>query len=192
MNKFDSIETQNLNAIPMNDQTKFRLNEINKVKDYFISEIQERRAISKKFSKYIAGFDYADQIFTVLSASFFTLSIASQATVVGIPVGLAGASLTVVFYLTTGIVKKLLNVTRKKNKKHNKIVMLTKSKLNSIETLMLQALIDLDISHEEFKTIVNDKEKYEQMKENIRNTKNRDELSENSRDIRENNENAWD
>ena len=65
--------------------------------------------------------------------------------------------------------------------------MLAKSKLNSIETLMSQALIDLDISHDaEFKTIVNEKEKYEQMKENIRNTKSKDELSENSRDIREN------
>ena len=64
--------------------------------------------------------------------------------------------------------------------------MLAKSKLNSIETLMSQALID----HEEFKTIVKEKEKYEQMKESIRNTKSRDELSENSRDIRENNENA--
>ena len=63
--------------------------------------------------------------------------------------------------------------------------MLAKSKLNSIETLMSQALIDLDISHEEFKTIVNEKEKYKQMKESIRNTKSRDELSENSRDIRE-------
>ena len=68
--------------------------------------------------------------------------------------------------------------------------MLAKSKLNSIETLMSQGLIDLDISHEEFKTIVNEKEKGEQMKESIRNTKSRDELSENSSDIRENNENA--
>ena len=75
-------------------------------------------------------------------------------------------------------------------KKHNKIVMLAKSKLNSIESLMSQALIDLDISHEEFKTIVNEKEKYEQMKESIRNTKSRDELSENCRDIRENRGNA--
>ena len=60
--------------------------------------------------------------------------------------------------------------------------MLAKSKLNSIETLKSQALIDLEISHEEFKTIVNEKEKYEQMKENIRNTKSRDELSENSKE----------
>ena len=66
--------------------------------------------------------------------------------------------------------------------------MLPKRKLNSIETLMSQALIDLDISHEEFKT--NEKEKYETMKENIRNTKSRDELSGNSKDFRENSGNA--
>ena len=68
--------------------------------------------------------------------------------------------------------------------------MIAEIKLNSIETSMSQALIDLDISHEKFKKIVNEKEKYEQMKESIRNIKNRDELSENSRDIRENSGNA--
>ena len=68
--------------------------------------------------------------------------------------------------------------------------MLAKSKLNSIETLMSQALIDLDISHEEFKIIVNEKEKYEQMKESALNLKNKDELTENCRDIRENSGNA--
>ena len=68
--------------------------------------------------------------------------------------------------------------------------MLAKSKLNSIETLVSQGLIDLGISHEEFKAIVNEKEKYEQRKESIRNVKNRGELSENSKDIRENSGNA--
>ena len=67
--------------------------------------------------------------------------------------------------------------------------MLAKSKLNSIETLMSQALIDLDISHEEFKTIANEKEKYEQMKESIRNTKSSDEKDELDENIKENNEN---
>ena len=57
--------------------------------------------------------------------------------------------------------------------------MLAKSKLNSIERLMPQALIDLDISHKEFKTIVNEKEKYDQIKENIRNKKDGVEFSEN-------------
>ena len=184
------MNVSNVVEILLNDQTKFRLNENNKIKNYFNSETRERKAVSKKLSKYIAAFDYADKTFIVLSASFGTLSIVSHATVVGIPVGLTGASLTVVFSLTTGTVKKLLNVTRKKKKKRNKIVTLAKSKLNSIKTLMSQALIDLYISHEEFKTIVNEKEKYEQMKESIRNTKIKDELSENSRDIRENNENT--
>ena len=81
-------------------------------------------------------------------------------------------------------------MTRKKKKKRNKIVKLAKSKLDSIETLIPQALIVLDISHEEFETIVNKKEKYEQMKESIRNTKNKDELSENSKDIRKSSKNT--
>ena len=71
--------------------------------------------------------------------------------------------------------------------------MLAKSKLNSIETLMSQALIDLEITHKEFKTIVNEKEKYEQMKENIRNIKNNDEkneFNENKKNIRRNSGNV--
>ena len=68
--------------------------------------------------------------------------------------------------------------------------MLAKNKLDNIETLMSQPLIDLDISHEEFRAIVNEKEKYEQTKESITNIKNRDELTENRRDIRENSGNA--
>ena len=87
------------------------------MKNYFNSEIKEREAISKKLSKYIVVFDYADKIFITLSASFGNLSIISLSTVIGIPIGSVGASLTVVFSLTTGIVKKLLNVTRKKKKK---------------------------------------------------------------------------
>ena len=85
-------------------------------------EIQERKDIVKKISKYIAAFDYVDKLFITLSASFGTLSIVSHATVVGIPVGIAGTSLTVIFTVTTGIVKKILNITRKKKKKHNKTI----------------------------------------------------------------------
>ena len=70
--------------------------------------------------------------------------------------------------------------------------MLAKSKLNSIEILVSQALIDLDKSNEEFKANVNvnEKEKYDQMKESIINTKSKDKLSENSGDIRKNSGNA--
>ena len=118
------------------------------------------------------------------------IGIISFTNVIGIPARLASASFTLVFSLKTGIIKKLLKITRKKKEKHDKIVMLAKSKLNSIENLLSQALIDLDISHEEFKTIFNEKGKYEQMKQSIRNIKSRDELSENSRDINKNSENS--
>ena len=146
--------------------------------------------MSKKLSKYVAAFNYIDKTLIVLSAASVGISIISFTSVIGIPAGTASASVTLVFSLATEIIKKILKVTRKKKKKHNKIVMLAKSKLNSIETLTSHALIDLYISHEEFKTIVNEKEKYEQMKESIKNIKSRDELSENSRDIKKNSENA--
>ena len=94
------------------------------------------------------------------------VSIISFTSIVGAPVGIASANLTLFFSLTTGIVKKLLNITRNKKKKHDKILMLAKSKLNSIETLISQALIDMEISHEEFITILNEKDKYEKMKHN--------------------------
>ena len=140
----------------------FRINEINKIKYYFNSEIQERKTISKKLSKYTAAFDYIDRTLIVLSATSAGISIISFTSVIGIPARLASASFTLAFYLTIEIIKKkLLKITRKKKNKHNKIFILAKSKFNSIETLMYQVLTDLDISHEEFKTIVNEKEKYE-------------------------------
>ena len=184
-----------MGAIPPSDQTKFRLNEINKIKDYFNTEIQERKTMKQKLSKYIAAFDYIDKTLIVLSATSEGISIISFTSVIGIPARLASAIFTLIFSLTTGIIKKLSKIARKEKKKHNKIFMLANSKVNSIGTLMSQTLIDLDIKHEEFKTIVNEKEKYEIQIRNtkricIRNAKSRDELSENNRDIKENSGNA--
>ena len=125
----------------------------------------------------IFAFDYVDKLFITLSASFGTLSIASHATFVGIPVGIAGASLTVIFTVTTGVVKKILNITRKKKKKHNKIITLAKNKLNIIETLISQALIDFDISHKEFSKIIYEKNNYEQIKDNMRSVKSINDLN---------------
>ena len=104
----------------------------------------------------------------ILSAASSGGSIISFTSIIGAPVAIASAILTLIFSLTTRIVKKLLNLTRNKKKKHDRILMLAKSKLNSIETLTSQALIDLDISHEEFIRILKEKDKYERMKENLR------------------------
>ena len=103
--------------LALNDLTKFRLDEINKIKDYLNAEIKERKDIVKKISKHIDAFDYANKLFITLSASFGTLSIVSHATVVGIPVGIAGASLTVIFTMTTGVVKIIKYHRNKEEKK---------------------------------------------------------------------------
>ena len=86
--------------LSFNDLTRFRLDKINKIKDYFNLEIKERKETTKKLSKYIVLFDYADKISITLSASFGTLSLVSHATIVGIPVGIVGSSLTVLFSVT--------------------------------------------------------------------------------------------
>ena len=136
------------------EQTKFRLDEKSKIENYFIKEINQRKSCSQKLNKYATTFDYIDKISIVLSATTGGVSLISFISVIAAPGGIASASFTLIFSLTTGIVKKLLNITRKKKKKHDKIRMLAKSKLNSIDTLISQALIDMDISHEEFVPIL--------------------------------------
>ena len=107
----------------MSEQIKFRLNEIIGIKNYFHREIDERKSCSKKLSKYVTTFDYIAKILIALS-------------------GIASANFTLIFSLTTVIIKKLLRITRNKNKKHDKILMLAKGKLDSIETLVSHTVID--------------------------------------------------
>ena len=113
----------------------------------------------------------------VLSATSGGVSIISFTTVIGAPVGKASAIFTLFFSLTTEINKKLLGITKNKNKKHDKILALAKKKLNSIDILVSQELIDMEISHDEFITILYAKDKYEKMKKGIRMIKISEELN---------------
>ena len=139
----------NLNAIPLNtnisNEQQFRLNKINEIKDYFLAEIRERELISKNISKYIASLNCFDKSLNVLSILSGSISIASFATVIGVPATIIGASCGFTFLITSGFVKKFLK-TRNKKKKHNKIVMLARSRLNSIEGKISKALVDNEIS----------------------------------------------
>ena len=159
-----------MNNLELTDVNKYRLDEINKIKEYFDNEIKERKDIIKKLNKYLVSFDYLDKLFITLSASFSTLSIASYVTVLSLPVGIAGSFLTLIFTIGTGINKLLLRATKKRKKKHNKIIALAKSKLNLIDTLLSSALNDSRISHEEFTNIITKKNIYENIKENIKDT----------------------
>ena len=156
------------NIIELTNVNKYRLDEINIITDYFNNEIKERKDIIKKLNKYIVSFDYLDKICIALSASFGTLSIASYASVVDTPAGIACSSLTLIFKIGTGISKSLLKVTKKRKKKHNKITELATNKLNTIDTLLSSALNDSKISHEEFSNIITEANIYENIKENIK------------------------
>ena len=159
-NSIKAIDKTNLS-----EQTKFRLSEIIGIENYFCQEIDQRKSCSKKLNKYITAFDFIDKVLIVLSATSGGVSIISFTSITEAPVEIASASFTLIYSLTTGIVKKLLNITRSKKKNHDKILMLAKSKLNSIETLISQALIDMEKNYEEYITILEEKDKYETMKD---------------------------
>ena len=165
MDECNSVECNmypNLSATPSSEK-QVRLNKIDEIKDYFVAEIKERELMSKRLSKYITSFDYFDKSLIVLSITTGSISISSFA-----PLGIIIASFSLAFSISTGIIKKLLKTTRNKKKKHNKIVMLARSKLNSIESKISEALINNEISHEDFMTILNEEKKYRELKESIR------------------------
>ena len=124
--------------------------------------------MSKNLSKYNASFEYFNKSLIVLSVATDSTSISSFATVIGAPVGMMSASFSLAFSITTGFVKKFLKTTRNKKKKHNKIVMLARSKLNSIESKISKALINNETSHEDFVTTINQEKKYQKLKEKIK------------------------
>ena len=127
MNKCNFIENNLLETTDktnLSKQTKFRLDKISKTENYFIEEINQWKSCSQKLNKYVTTFDYMDKILIVLSATTGGVSLISFTNVTGAPAGIGSASFTFIFSLTIGIVKKLLNITRKK--KHDKILMLTK------------------------------------------------------------------
>ena len=151
----------------LSEQTKFQLSEIIGIENYFYQGINERKSYIRKLNKYITVFEYIDKILIFLSATSGGVSIISVISIVGVPVGIASASFTLIFSIAKGIIKILLKTTRNKKKKHDNILMLAKSKLNSTEILVSKALNDMDISHEEFTIILNEKDKYDRMKYKI-------------------------
>ena len=125
-----------------------------KLKIIFLAEIRETELISKNLSKYIVSLDYFDNSLKVLSVLSGSISIASLATIIGVPAGIIGTSCSFTFSITSGFMKRFLKTIRYKKKKHNKIVMLARSKLNNIENKISKAMADNEISHEDFEITI--------------------------------------
>ena len=106
MNKSNSIGA--IDKTDLSEQTKFRLDEISKIENYFIEEINQRKSCSQKLNKYVTTFDYIDKILIVLSATSSGVSIISFTSIAGAPVGIASASFTLFFSITTGRIEDIL------------------------------------------------------------------------------------
>ena len=139
------------------------------IKSNFCQEINERKSCIKKLNKYITIFEYIVEILIILSATSGGVSNISSTSIVRALVGITTACFTLILSIAKGIIKILLKITRNKKKMHDNILMLAKSKLNSIEILISKALSDMKINHEEFIMILNEKCKYDKMKYKITN-----------------------
>ena len=153
MAKCNSVEIRHIYP-NLNDQQQFGLNKI----------------VSKMLSKYSTSFDYFGKFLIVLCVTSGSISIASFATITGAPVGIASVSFSLAFLVSTRVVKKLFKLIRNKKKKYNKIVMLARSKLNSMHSKICEALINNEISHEDFMAIINEEKNYRELNESIRMT----------------------
>ena len=122
MNKYNSIRA--VDKTDLSEQTKYQLDEISKIENYFIEEINQRKSCSQKLSKYVTIFDYVDKSLIALSGTTGGVSIISFTSIAGAPVGIASASFTLIFSQPTGIIKNLLNTTRKMKIVKIKIMMM--------------------------------------------------------------------
>ena len=172
-NSIELIEHNSVDPSNLNNQ-QFRLNKISEIQYYFIVEIKETELMSKKLNKYVSSLDYFDKTLIVLSVTSGAVSIASFGTTIRIPIRITSASLSLAFSLCTGLVKMFLKAKINKKKKYNEIVMLARSKLNSIESKISEALINNQISQKDFVTIINEERNYRDLKESIRMMKGRE------------------
>ena len=126
---------------------EFRLKKIDEIRNYLIEEINRNELLSKKHENVFRVFNYIDQSLIVISTITRCVSISSFASLVGIPIGITSSTTGLKICVITAGIKRYKSINKKKKNKHDKIILLSKSKLNSLEVLISKALIDSNISH---------------------------------------------
>ena len=145
---------------------EFRLKNIDEIRNYLIEEINQNEFMTRKHKKVCRVLNYIDHSLIAISLITGGVSISVFASLVVIPIGITNSAIGLkICVITTGI-KKDKSIITKKRTKHDKIVLLAKSKLNSIEVLISKALINSNISHEEF-VLINNLKEFCDLKEEI-------------------------
>ena len=147
-----------------NISQEFRLKNIDETRNYLIEEINRNELMSKKHKKVCTTLNYIEHFLILASTITGCISISAFASLVGIPIGNTSSAIGLKICEIAAGIKKYESIIKKKKKKHDKIVLLAKSKLNSIEVLISKALIDSVIGHDEFVLINNVQKEYAEMK----------------------------
>ena len=121
--------------------------------------------MSRKHKKFCTTLNYTERFLILASAIPWQFSISGFASWLGIHIGITSSGIRFKIYATVAGIKKYKSISKKKKKKHNKIVFLRKSKLNSIEVLISRVLIDSIINHDEFVLINNVLKECDDMKD---------------------------
>ena len=151
-----------------NISQEFRLKNIGETRNCFIDEINRNELISKKHKKVCTTLSYIQHSLILISTITGCIFISAFASLVGIPIAITNSAVGLTSCVLTAASKNYKSIIKKKKKKHDKIVLLAKSKLNSMEVLLSKALIDSVISHEEF-ILINVLKQYNEMKKEIKN-----------------------
>ena len=147
-----------METINIQDQSNYRLSEISQIKNYFNEEIQYQHSLTSKLSKYLTVFDYSNKILTVVLPVFSGTNIFSNVNNKQL-LGIITSVFSLSFSLFFGIVIKLQQETKLRKKKHDKLLYLSKNKLDCIEMLISNSIRDGMISDDEFSEILKEKKK---------------------------------
>ena len=152
------------NVVEENISQEFRLKNIGETRNSFLEEIKQNAFLSKKHKRVCTTVNYIEHFPILASVITGCISAFAFASLIGIPIRITSSALELkIWAITTGI-KKYKSTIKNKKKKHDKIVLLAKSKLNSIEVIISKAVIDSFISHDEFVSINNGQSEYDKMR----------------------------
>ena len=152
-----------------NISQEFRLKNIDETRNYLIEEINRNELMSKKHKKVCTTLNYIEHFLILASAIAGCISISAFVSLLGIPIGITSSVVGLKICAVTAGIQMYTSIVKKKKKKHDKMVLLAKTKLNSIEVLISKALIHSNISHDDFVLINNVLKEFDKMKKEIKN-----------------------
>ena len=156
-------------SAPPDDESQiYRLKKIEEIENFFNEEIKQREKLYKKFKRYsttVVILDHSLIIATVITGSG---SIAALATGIGLPLSIALGGVSLCLSIATAITHRTNKIIDAKSKKHDKICILAQTKLDSIHDTVSKAITDGHVDSIEFQRIIQEKQRYLLLKQEIR------------------------